>query len=71
MNLQLFLGTTLIGHVPIDSEAAINPTYLAKKRYELEEAYKEQIKESKAKPSFYITAKSSANERRSMKLQNI
>jgi hypothetical protein len=64
MNLQLFLGTTLVGHVPIDPEAAINPTYLSQKKLMLEEAYKDEIQQSKSKPTFCIAARSSANERR-------
>ena len=43
MNLQLFLGYKLIGYIPIDPEAAINPKYLFEKKLELEKALSDPI----------------------------
>ena len=54
MNLQLFLGYSYVGSVPIDPEAAIHAGYLQQKRIELETMYKEEIERSKSKPIFYV-----------------
>ena len=56
MNLQLFLGYKLIGCIPIDPEAAINPKYLFEKRLELEKQYGNEIANSRSRPLFYVDA---------------
>ena len=56
MNLQLFLGYKLIGYIPIDPEAAINPKYLFEKKLELEKQYWNEIAKSKSRTIFYVDA---------------
>jgi hypothetical protein len=56
MNLQLYLGYSYIGSIPIDPEAAIDPNYLLQKKQELEITHKDEIARSKSKLIFYVDA---------------
>lgn len=64
MNLQLFLCEKLVASKPIDKKSMNNPLYLSILKSELEEKYRDVIETSATKPTFYIEAKSSMNERR-------
>ena len=63
MNLQMFLSDKLIGSTAIDEQLLNDPSYLTKKKKELEEQFSQEMKQVTSKPQFYIEVKSTNDKR--------